>query len=239
MVVFLSAKALLAFSPSPILIAVSSSFCLWISLYYVLCIVNKRCSLEWNCRMLTVCHGLLSVIMCMYCAFLVGPWPFDALGEKNTPLQTLCIVVTLGYFLFDFSWCIYMRTEGIDMLLHHVTSICGLVLSLYLERSGSEIIATIFGSEVSNPSLQVRWFLRETGNYETRLAKLNDIVFILLFLCIRIGLGARLFVCTMASAKTTAFVKLGGAALYSVSVVWMVLIVRFAKKRFFSKKRKD
>lgn len=239
MVVFLIAKALLAFSSSPILVAVASSFFLWILLYNFLCIVNKRCSFEWNCRMVTVCHGLLSVIMCLYCAFLVGPWPFDVLGEKNTPLQTLCIVVTVGYFLFDFSWCVYMRTEGIDMLLHHVTSICGLVLSLYLERSGAEMIATIFGSEVSNPSLQVRWFLRETRNYETRLAKLNDIIFILLFLCIRIGLGARLLVCTMASSKPRALVKLGGVALYSLSVVWMVLILRFAKRRFFGKKRKD
>lgn len=188
--------------------------------------------------MVTICHGLLSVAMCLYCGLYTGPWPFDALGERSTPLQTLCIVITLGYFLFDVTWCVFMRAEGIDMLLHHVTSICGLVASLYLDRSGAELIATIFGSEVSNPSLQVRWFLRETGNYETRMGKLNDIVFILLFLCIRVGLGAWLFLCTMTSSKPTLLIKLGGMALYSLSVIWMVLILRFAKKRFFGKKRK-
>lgn len=223
---------------SPIFLTVASCFCLWTFLYYLLCIVNEKRALEWNCRIVTVCHGLLSVTMCVYCAFYTGPWPFDALGEKSTAQQTLCIVVTLGYFVFDFSWCIYMGTEGIDMLLHHITSICGLVLSLWLDRSGAELVATIFGSEVSNPCLQLRWFLRECGLYETRIAKLNDVVFILLFLCIRIGLGARLFVSTLMSPKPSVLIKLGGVALYSLSVVWMLFILRFSKKRFFGKRRK-
>ena len=218
--------------------AAGSSFCLWASAYLILCIVNKKRSLEWNCRIITFCHGLLSVVMCLYCAFVVGPWPFDAIGEASTSLQTLCIIVTLGYFLFDFLWCIVTGTEGIDMLFHHLTSISGLVLSLFLDRSGAELIATIFGSEVSTPSLQVRGFLRETGKYETRIAKINDVLFILLFMCIRIGLGLRLFICTMLSSKSNLFIKLGGVALYSLSLVWMVFILKFAKKRFFGKKKK-
>lgn len=204
----------------------------------MLCAFNNQRSLEWNCRMVTICHALLSCTICLYSAFYSGPWPFDALGDANTSLQTLCIVITLGYFLFDFIWCIIMGNEGIDMLLHHMTSICGLFLSLYLEHSGAELIATIFGSEISNPSLQIRWFLRETGKYETQLAKVNDIMFITLFLFIRIGLGALLFIRTMASPKPPVLVKLGGVALYSLSLVWMFLILRFAKKRFFGKKRK-
>ena len=219
-------------------IAVLSCFCLWTTLYYMLCVFNNQKSLEWNCRIVTVCHGVLSCAICIYCGFYTGPWPFDALGEPSTPLQTLCIAVTLGYFLFDFIWCIVMGTEGIDMLLHHITSVCGLVLSLYLEHSGAELIATIVGSEISNPSLQIRWFLREIGKYETRLAKANDVVFILLFLCIRVGLGGRLFLHTMASPKPSVLIKLGGLALYTLSLVWMLLILRFAKKRFLGNKRK-
>ena len=207
-------------------------------MYYMLCVFNNKRSLEWNCRIVTIVHGILSCTICMYCGSYTGPWPLDALGEPSTPLQTLCIVITLGYFLFDFIWCIVMGTEGIDMLLHHITSICGLVLSLYLEHSGAELIATIFGSEISNPCLQMRWFLRETGKYQTQLAKLNDIVFIVLFLCIRIGVGARLFTDTMTSPKPSILIKLGGVALYTLSLVWMLLIVRFAKKRFFGNKRK-
>ena len=217
---------------------VLSCFCIWTIFYNFLCVYNNKRSWEWNCRLVTVCHGLLSCVISLCCAFYTGPWPFDALGEASTPLQTLCIAITLGYFLFDFLWCILMGTEGIDMLLHHVTSICGLALSLYLEESGAELIATIFGSEISNPCLQVRWFLRETAKYDTSLAKLNDVVFILLFLCIRIGLGAWLFLETMVSPKTSGLIKLGGVALYLLSLVWMVLILRFARKRFFGKKRK-
>ena len=218
--------------------AVLSCFCLWTTLYYMLCILNNRKSFEWNCRMVTVCHGILCCSICFYCGFYTGPWPFDALGDPSTPLQTLCITMTLGYFLFDFIWCILMGTEGIDMLLHHITSIFGLALALYLEHSGAELIGTIFGSEISNPCLQMRWFLREMGRYDTTFAKVNDIAFILLFLCIRIGLGAGLFYYTMASPKPSVLIKLGAVALYTLSLVWMVLILRFAKKRFFGNKRK-
>ena len=219
-------------------LAALSCFCLWTTLYYVLCVFNNKRSLEWNCRLVTMYHAILSCALCLYCGAYTGPWPFDALGEPSTPLQSLCIVMTLGYFLFDFIWCIVMGTEGIDMLLHHITSICGLVLSLYLKHSGAELIATIFGSEISNPSLQLRWFLRETHRYETRLAKGNDIVFILLFLCVRVGLGAWLFVYTMISPKPSILIKLGGVALYTLSLAWMVLILRFAKRRFFGSKMK-
>ena len=219
-------------------LAALSCFFLWTTLYYMICAFNNKRSLEWNCRIITVCHGILSCTICLYCGIIVGPWPFDALGDPNTHLQTLCIAITLGYFLFDFIWCILMKTEGIDMLLHHITSICGLALSLYLESSGAELIATIFGSEISNPSLQLRWFLRAVGKYETTFAKANDIVFIMLFLCIRIGLGALLFFYTLSSPKPDILIKVGGVALYNISLVWMLLILRFAKRRFFGKRRK-
>lgn len=217
---------------SPVL----SCFCIWTTCYYMLCMLNHEKSSEFNCRIVTIIHGVFSCILCSYCGFIVGPWPFDALGEQNTPLQTLCIVVTLGYFMFDFLWCVLKQTEGIDMLLHHITSICGLCLSMYLEHSGSELVATIFGSEISNPCLQMRWFLRDAGKYNTHIAKLNDILFIALFLVIRIGLGSQLLHCTLFSSKSHVLIKLGGASLYTISLVWMIFILMFARKRFFGKK---
>jgi hypothetical protein len=51
---------------------------------------------------------------------------------------------------------------------------------------GTELIACICGSEASNPFLQLRWFLRETGKYDTILGEIVDIIFMLLFGGLRI-----------------------------------------------------
>ena len=122
------------------------------------------------------------------------------------------------------------------MFIHHSVSVIGLIYSLYIGYSGPEIIATIFGSEITNPMLQLRWFLREMGLYHTRLALLNDFIFMSLFLVVRVGVGGLLAHSTLSSPKPTLFMKTGGMILYSVGVIWMLMILKFARKRFFGKK---
>jgi hypothetical protein len=45
------------------------------------------------------------------------------------------------------------------------------------------------------PFLQLRWFLRETGKYDTILGEIVDIIFMLLFGGLRIGVGTYLLYC--------------------------------------------
>lgn len=124
------------------------------------------------------------------------------------------------------------------MLLHHVTSVLTLGYALSIGLSGSEIAAAIFGLEMTNPFLQMRWFLRETGKYQTRFAYVNDFVFMGLFLYVRLGLGSFLTYYTTVAEKPTILIKTGGIILYVVGVVWSILILRFARYRFFGKKKK-
>ena len=171
-------------------------------------------------------------------AFITGPWPLAAMGEANTPFHTLIGAFTLGYFIFDFVWCFYMGTEGMDMLLHHMISVCALVFILFDGFSGPELVATLLGTEISNPFLQIRWFMRETKRYQTFAAKLNDVIFMSMFLGWRLGPGSLLFYRTISSNKPKLFVKIGGVGLYLISWLWVFFILRFAKKRFFSKRVK-
>jgi len=82
-------------------------------------------------------------------------------GSPNTALQVHVLSLTLGYFIFDLLWCLYFQTEGDLMLLHHTLSNCGMVLVLGLGKSATEVNAVVFVSEITNPLLQTRWFLRE------------------------------------------------------------------------------
>lgn len=117
------------------------------------------------------------------------------------------------------------------MLAHHTMSILGILLTLWLGESGIEGCAVLFGSEVTNPLLQARWFLKQTGRYETSAGHVVDALFVLLFVLMRIFVGGAMLYCELVSPRPRFFIKCGGVAMYALSWVFMVDIVRFAKRK--------
>ncbi|KAG2469938.1 PO2F3 factor, partial [Polypterus senegalus] len=221
-----------------LILQVACSLIGWISTYTTLCHINEHRGYEWNCRLVTLLHGLLVVSMTAYVGFVDGPWPFTDPGSPNSPLQVQVLCLSLGYFIFDMCWCIYFQTEGLVMLAHHTMSIFGIVLALALEESAIEVNAVLFGSEITNPLLQARWFLRSVGRYDSLIGDLVDAAFVLLFAGMRIGVGARMLYCELASPRPRLVVKICGVAMYVLSWVFMVSIGRFAWKKSSQKYRK-
>lgn len=78
------------------------------------------------------------------------------------------------------------------MLAHHFLSIVGLSWCLIAGAYGTELVATIGGAEITNPLLQLRWFMRNTGCYKTLWGDIVDITFMCLFGFVRIILGSML-----------------------------------------------
>ena len=148
-------------------------------------------------------------------------------------------MLSLSYFLFDMAWCIYFRTEGLVMLAHHTISILGIILTLVLGESGIESCAVIFGSEITNPLLQARWFLRQTGRYESRLGDAVDVSFVLLFVLMRIVVGANMLYCELISPRPKFVIKCGGVAMYVLSWVFTVDIARFTVRKYRRWGRRD
>ncbi|XP_078538284.1 TLC domain-containing protein 5 isoform X1 [Lissotriton helveticus] len=215
---------------SPLLL-VACSFIGWFSLYASFCHLNTNRSYEWNCRIVTVIHGFLIISLSAYVGFIDGPWPFTHPGSLNTALQVQVLCLTLGYFIFDLCWCVYFQTERLLMLVHHVLSILGINMALILGESATEVNAVLFGSEITNPFLQARWFLREMGHYHSFCGDLVDFLFVALFTGVRIGVGANLLWCELVSPTPRWFVKVGGVAMYIVSWVFMISIWRFAWRK--------
>ena len=52
-------------------------------------------------------------------------------GGPNTPLQVTATTICLGYFLFDFAWCLYFQTEGKYFLFDFVWCLCFLTEGKY------------------------------------------------------------------------------------------------------------
>ncbi|XP_068601219.1 TLC domain-containing protein 5a [Brachionichthys hirsutus] len=221
------------------LFAVGALLCLsfWASLYFVLCNVNGSRSPEWNCRLVTLVHGILAVCITAYIGYVDGPWPFAYPGTKNSTLQISALVLSLCYFIFDMAWCVHFRTEGPVMLAHHTLSILGILLTLWLGESGIEGCAVLFGSEITNPLLQARWFLKQTGNYGTWLGTVVDVLFVTLFVLMRVFVGGAMLYCELISPRPRFFIKCGGVVLYVLSWVFVMDIVRFAIRKWHGQQR--
>lgn len=152
-------------------------------------------------------------------------------GTENTELQIFSLAVCLGYFFFDLGWCVCHHSEGPVMLAHHAASIAGILLALLMGVSGCETCAVIFGSEITNPLLQSRWFLRQLGLYDGLLGDAVDLLFIVLFATVRVGVGTVMFYCELESPRPTLVMKLGGVVMYVIAWVFMVDIARFGYKK--------
>ncbi|XP_005303815.2 TLC domain-containing protein 5-like [Chrysemys picta bellii] len=218
-----------------VIFQVTCSLTAWLSLYACFCYWNKHRTYEWSCRLVTLMHGVIVTCLSGYVAFIDGPWPLTHAGTPNTPLQVRVLCLTLGYFIFDLSWCMYFKTEGDLMLSHHTLSICGMVLVLGLGKSATEINAIVFVSEITNPLLQARWFLRETGHYCSFIGEAVDVSFVALFMVLRIGVGGQIMYSVIVSSRPIWLLKAGGLAMYIVSLGFMIEICSFARRKVLKK----
>lgn len=144
----------------------------------------------------------------------------------------------MGYFIFDLIWCMWYQTEGIVMLAHHVVSMVGFTYCLYTGMYGSELVAVLGGSESSNPFLQTRWFLKETGRYKDGVAKAIDFMFVGVYMTVRLGVGTALHYTVQTHPKLDLIPILGGNAFYIISIIFGVQIMRFFINTYVLKKRR-
>ncbi|WAR06584.1 TLCD5-like protein [Mya arenaria] len=204
----------------------------WLTLYFTLCLVNPRRSYEWHIRTVTTIHAITVILLGLYSVFVLGPWPFDLMGGKSSDFQTFVITVSLGYFLLDLSWCLYFRTEGPVMMLHHTLSIVGLSICFGIEMYGIEMVTTITGAEITNPLLQLRWFLKETKQYDTKLGDIVDVAFMVIFGVFRIVLGTMLLISCYMQDNTDWLTRFGGTCIYSIGWLFWISIVQYGFKRY-------
>ena len=90
--------------------------------------------------MVTIVHALGVCGLATVSNLVVGPWAYSSVGEKNTPLQTLTLQLSLGYFLFDLAWSISAGGETLLLCCHHVASLGAIISGLVLDASGSELV---------------------------------------------------------------------------------------------------
>ena len=122
------------------------------------------------------------------------------------------------------------------MLLHHVVSVLGFSYCLYQGKYGCELTAVMGASEFTNPFLQLRWFMKQTGTYTGRRAVILDWLFVASFCISRLGVGTAFHIVAQTSPKLDIFVKAGGQAFYIISWVFGIQLLMFIYRKYVLKK---
>ena len=220
------------------ILAILGSFLVWFDVYSLLQIINYKCTPEWNCRIITAIHAVIITFLGFLSAFILGPWPFNYIGQESNSLHIVVVFISIGYFFFDFAWCIYMQTEAPIMLAHHFVSIFGLCYVLYTGKYGCDISATLWASEATNPLLQLRWFLKHTGNYTGLKAAVIDWTFVTLFMVLRLGLGTAFLFAFLSSPDVDWIATAGGCGFHLISLIFGTQLLFFVHRKYFTRRAK-
>ena len=180
---------------------------------------------EGAARMVAVVHALSVCVLAAYSNLVAGPWAYSSVGERNTPTQTATLQLSLGYFLFDIAWSVSAGGETLLLCCHHAASLGAILSGLCLDASGSELVGSLFGAEISNPALQLRWFLLEAGHKGSALLLYVDLVFAVTFLVCRVVWAPTLLFVVLASPKPHWCIKVGGSSLQLISWAWSLVVV--------------
>ncbi|XP_014251268.1 transmembrane protein 136-like isoform X2 [Cimex lectularius] len=185
---------------------------------------------EFTTRIIAAIHGLICIILA-YLSLRFGPDPLSEPGEPNTLLHYITMVISLGYFIYDFVWCLKYQPEVKIILAHHFGSILSLTFILCCGFSGAEAIGGLGSMELTNPLLQARWFLRTFEKRDTVLYQIIEYSFFALFLTVRLGYGSYLLFAIITSEKTLFMVKSCTLIMYVISLALIYNIVEFIKKK--------
>lgn len=203
-------------------ILISTTF--WCASYYILKKICKEKSPEWCSRVITLMHGCSSAITglseCATSEF------FDHWRTPQTEKQQIILLVSLGYFIFDLIWCLYYQTESKIMLLHHILSTVGLFRLLHNNYAGSQTCCGVGGMEVTNPLLQIRWFIRNNGSDKAWFVY-SDIIFVICFLIMRCGFGTYFFMNVVFYHDYEREYMLYTTVLYIISWLFVINIIQY------------
>ena len=134
-------------------------------------------------------------------------------GMVSGKLPTGMVELTTGYFLHDMA---DMRSYGkltTDMVIHHLSSIGGGIVTLLTDTCGAFWLLGA-SAEVNSVSLHIRSLLQLRSARDTLAFKLNTLLFLVSFACARIGIqgyGLMLSFQLLKAAKASMAHRLLGA----------------------------
>ncbi|KAG0493525.1 hypothetical protein HPP92_004519 [Vanilla planifolia] len=141
-------------------------------------------------------------------------------------MQTLS--VTFSYLIYDLICCQLDEQTSLDNTMHHLVSIVGIGAGLAYEQCGSEMVASLWITEISSPFLHLREILKELGYRDTNINLTFDILFAVTFSIARMVGGPHLLYATF-MADNPILIKMMAMGLQLVSTFWFYKIMKMMR----------
>lgn len=202
----------------------------WIGVYTLVRKVLPEQSPEFCIRVVTLCHGLTTayfgVSECLDGGLLGDPLPM-------TNNQSLLIAFSASYFVLDLIWCLLHQTETKLMLFHHLYSCIALMRILNKGYSASQSICGLGTTEVTNPLLQTRWFLRTLGYQHNPFYVILEFLFAFVFIFARVIFGTIFIIIVIFSTSNNIEYKFLSLLIYILSWLFLMNILNYMYNKYF------
>ena len=129
----------------------------------------------------------------------------------------------------NFSCCF---ADSTIMLIHHGLTCFFTAWSYFTRRSGTGFMVILFVAEITNPLLQLRWFLRET-NKPSYIRVTNELLFVVIFSISRI-IVMPYFMYRYFQQDTDVMGRVGGMSGVGVSFVMWIQLMKFCLNKYKS-----
>ena len=116
-----------------------------------------------------------------------------------------------------------------------MVSLFGLFCTTIAQKWGTELVAVIAGTELTNPILQMRWFVKESGGGGGCMFTVIDAIFTLLFGAIRLILGTVMTVYYVRHPQPDFLGRMGAFLIYGLGWVFYYYILSYAFKKYLKR----
>ncbi|CAA6671467.1 unnamed protein product [Spirodela intermedia] len=174
-------------------------------------------SFDFCSRIISTAHACVAVVLATL-SFRTGHAP------SAPRLSLLPLAVTLSYLIYDFFCILLDKRINISDLVHHAVGIVGIIAGLAYQMCGTEMVTTMWITEVSTPFLHLRQFLKELGYKDTDLNLLADN-----------GLWPYMTTVTL-TADYPFLIKAMALGLQLVSAFWFFKILRLMRLKMKSRR---
>lgn len=110
-------------------------------------------------------------------------------GSLTTQREYSILVVSSGYFSYDFLSMAWFGLLDLDMTIHHLLCICGMIYTLSLGKGANFVVAGLFVAEVSNPAMHMRIMLKHIGLRYSRAYEIAEFCYFFMFFLGRMVAG--------------------------------------------------
>ena len=170
--------------------------------------LKNEIDLDLRNRMTSFVHGVLILLLTAYQVYFA----FTECGDATNLTEYFILVVSGGYFTYDFILMAILNLLDKDMAIHHMLCVGGILVVLAQDTGSGFVVQGLFVAEVSNPAMHMRIMLRNVGKRYTRAYEVAEYAYFMSFFFGRMVIGHPVVWATVTCenvSKFAQFVSLG------------------------------